>query len=165
MSQRLLNFLLPFSFLSWVLLLLSALSHSGASAWLGSWPEWSTQLAQGAFVLGIFLYYRYRSSPLVGQAFVPLLRRLLTGPGLLALACVALHLLEQLLSADAGLSRNSLLFTSIYTVNLGLFVIFLARTNYAWRALVLFRSGRRLQREWTIFEVLLGYAAVPAGRR
>ena len=155
-SQRILSLLLPLSLLSWVLLLLSALSNAGAAPWLGTWPEWTTQLTQGVFVLGMFLYYRYRPSPLRGQAFVPLLRRLLTGPGLLALACVGLHLLEQILSADAGLQRNSLLFTSIYTVNLGLFVVFLARTNYAWRALVLFRSSARLQREWNIFEILLG---------
>ncbi|MBO2010498.1 SpoIIE family protein phosphatase [Siccationidurans soli] len=148
---------MPFSLLSWVLLLLSALSHSGASPWLGVWPEWSTQLTQGAFVLGIFLYYRYRSSPLQGQAFVRLLRGLLTGPGMLALACVGLHLLERLAKDQPVFSSNSLFFTCIYTLNLGLFVIFLARTNYAWRALVLFRSGQRLQREWTVFEVLLGF--------
>ncbi|MDO7850127.1 PP2C family protein-serine/threonine phosphatase [Hymenobacter convexus] len=148
---------MPLTALSWLLLLLSALSHSGAGPWLGgSWPQWTTQLAQGAFVLGAFLYYRYQPSPLQGQAFIRLLRRLLTGPGLLALGCIGLHLLERLLSQDSGLNSNSILFTSIYTLNLGLFVIFLARTNYAWRALVLFRSSARLQREWTIFEVLLG---------
>jgi sigma-B regulation protein RsbU (phosphoserine phosphatase) len=154
--QRLLSFLLPLSFLSWALLLLSALSHSGAGPWLGTWPDWTTQLAQGAFVLCVFLYYRYQRSPLQGQAFVRLLRRLLTGPGLLALACIGLHLLERMMKNQPVFGSNSLLFTSIYTLNLALFVIFLARTNYAWRALVLFRSGPRLQREWTIFELLLG---------
>ncbi len=139
-----------------MLLLLSALSHSGAGPWLGSWPEWSTQLTQGLFVLGIFLYYRYKASPLQGQAFVELLRRLVLVPGLLAVACVCLHLLERLAKNEPVFSNNGLFFTSIYTLNLGLFVIFLARTNYAWRALVLFRSTPRLQREWTIFEVLLG---------
>ncbi|MBF9223981.1 PP2C family protein-serine/threonine phosphatase [Hymenobacter ruricola] len=156
MPQRLLSFLLPFSLLSWGVLLLSALSHSGAGPWLGTWPDWATQLAQGAFVLGVFLYYRYRPSPLQGQAFIRLLRRLLAGPGLLALGCIGLHLLERLMKNQPVFGSNSLLFTSIYTLNLGLFVIFLARTNYAWRALVLFRSSPRLQREWTIFEVLLG---------
>ncbi|WP_157780959.1 PP2C family protein-serine/threonine phosphatase [Hymenobacter sedentarius] len=156
MPKRLLSLLLPFSLLSWVLLLLSALSHSGAGPWLGNWPEWTTQLTQAAFVLGVFLYYRYQPSPLDGQAFVPLLRRLLLGPGLLALGCVALHLVERLAKDEPVFSNNSVFFTSIYTLNLGLFVIFLARTNYAWRALVLFRSTARLQREWTAFEVALG---------
>ncbi|MBD2722915.1 PP2C family protein-serine/threonine phosphatase [Hymenobacter armeniacus] len=156
MPQRLPSFLLPLSFLSWVLLLLSALSHSGAGPWLGTWPEWTTQLAQGVFVLGVFLYYRYQRSPLHGQAFIRLLRRLLTGPGLLALACMGLHLLERLMKDQPVFDSNGLFFTSIYTLNLGLFVVFLARTNYAWRALVLFRSSPRLQREWTVFEVLLG---------
>ncbi|HEX8506704.1 MAG TPA: GAF domain-containing SpoIIE family protein phosphatase [Hymenobacter sp.] len=156
MPQRLPSFLLPFSLLSWVLLLLSALSHSGAGSWLGSWPQWTTQVAQGAFVLGAFLYYRYQPSPLKGQAFVLLLRQLLTGPGLLALGCIGLHLAERAIENQPIFGRNSLVFTSIYTLNLGLFVVFLARTNYAWRALVLFRSGSRLQREWTIFEMLLG---------
>ncbi|GAA4044025.1 hypothetical protein GCM10022409_32640 [Hymenobacter glaciei] len=139
-----------------MLLLLGALSHSGAEQWLGQWPQWSTQLTQALFVLGIFLYYRYQPPPLEGQQFVKLLRRLLTGPGLLAVGCVGLHMLERVLKNDAGLSSNSLFFTTIYTLNLGLFVVFLARTNYAWRALVLFRSSSRLQKEWTLFEVLLG---------
>ena len=156
MPQRLLSFLLPLSILWWALLLLSALSHSGADPWLGTWPDWTTQLAQGAFVLSIFLYYRYQPSPLQGQGFVQLLRRLLSGPGLLALGCVGLHLLERAAKDEPIFSGNGLFFTSIYTLNLGLFVVFLARTNYAWRALVLFRSSARLQREWTLFEVLLG---------
>ncbi|MBD2767072.1 SpoIIE family protein phosphatase [Hymenobacter sp. BT664] len=156
MPQRFLSLLLPLSLLSWVALLLSALSHSGADPWLGRWPEWATQLTQGIFVLSIFLHYRYQPSPLQGQAFVRLLRRLVVGPGLLALGCVGLHLFERLAKDQPIFSGNGLFFTSIYTLNLGLFVIFLARTNYAWRALVLFRSSTRLQREWTLFEILLG---------
>lgn len=156
MPQPIRSFLLPLSLLSWILLLLSALSHSGAGSWLGSWPEWTTQLAQGAFVLSVFLYYRYQPSPLRGQAFLALLRNLLKGPGLLALTCVGLHLLEQLVKTRPVFSSNSLFFSSIYTISLGLFVVFLARINYAWRALVLFRSSPRLQREWTLFELLLG---------
>ncbi len=156
MPQRLRSFLLPLSLLSWTLLLLSALSHSGAGPWLGSWPEWPTQLAQGAFVFSLFLYYHGQPSPLKGQAFVKLLRGLLMGPGLLALACVGLHLLERLAKDQSLSNNNSLFFSSVYTLNQGLFVLFLARTNYAWRALVLFRSSPRLQREWTLFEVLLG---------
>ncbi|WP_156176324.1 PP2C family protein-serine/threonine phosphatase [Hymenobacter terrenus] len=156
MPQRFTLSLISLSLLSWALLLLSALSHSGAGPWLGTWPEWATQLAQGVFVLSIFLYYRYRPTPLEGQAFVRLLRQLLMGPGLLALACVGLHLLERLAKDQPVFGSNSLFFSSVYTLNLGLFVIFLARTNYAWRALVLFRSSARLQREWTVFEILLG---------
>ena len=156
MPQRLPYFLLPFSLLSWALLFLSALSHSGAGPWLGNWPQWTTQLAQAAFVLGVFMHYRYEPSPLEGQAFVRVLRQLFKGPGLLALACVALHLLERLVQNQPGPGSNGLFYTSIYTLNLGLFVVFLARTNYAWRALVLFRSTPRLQGQWTLFELLLG---------
>ena len=156
MAQRLLPLLVIFSLLSWALLLCSALSHAGAGPWLGEWPQWSTQLTQGGFVLGVFLHYRYQPSPLQGQQFVRLLQRLLTGPGLLALGCVSLHLLEVAAQDQPVFSSNSLFFTTIYTLNLGLFVVFLARTNYAWRALVLFRSSARLQKEWTLFEVLLG---------
>ena len=38
-------------------------------------------------------------------------------------------------------AAGSVLFTVIYTLNVGLFVLLLARTNYAWRALVLFRPA------------------------
>ena len=158
MPQRFLSFLLPLSLLSWVTLLLSALSRSGAGPWLGYWPEWTTQLTQGVFVLSLFLYYRYQPSPLRGQAFVRLLRRLVTGPGLLALWCVGVHLVERVAEGQPLFSSNALVFASVYTLNLGLFILFLARTTYAWRALVQFRSSARLQGEWTLFETLLGTA-------
>ena len=155
MRQRLLAFLLPSALLSWLLLLLSALSQTGSLPWLGTWPRWTIQVTQAAFVLSVFLYYRYRGSALQGQNFVGLLRRLLTGPGLLALLCVGLHLLEHVLN-QSRTPHGSLIFNVIYTVNLALFVVFLARTNYAWQSLVLFRATPLIERAWVLFEVLLG---------
>ncbi|MDQ2769668.1 MAG: SpoIIE family protein phosphatase [Bacteroidota bacterium] len=155
MPQRLRQFLLGLTLLSWGLLLLSALSHAGAGAWLGEWPQWATQLTLGLFVLGVFLYYRYQPSPLQGQFFVRLLQHLFTGPGLLALVCVGLHLLGVAAQSQPAFSRNSLFLASAYTLNVGLFVIFLARAHYAWQALVLFRSSASLQKQWAVFEWLL----------
>jgi sigma-B regulation protein RsbU (phosphoserine phosphatase) len=154
--QRLLTTLLPLTLLSWGLLLLSTLSHVGAGTWLGTWPAWSTPLAQAALVLGVFLYYRYRPTSLQGQNFLGLLRGLCLGPALLAGAGVGLHLLARLLLPAS--SGGTILFTLIYTLNLGLFLIFLARTTYAWRALVLFRATPALHRQWAVFEILLAGA-------
>jgi sigma-B regulation protein RsbU (phosphoserine phosphatase) len=152
-SQRFLTFLLPFSILCWLLLLLSTLSHSGAAPWLGTWPDWSAQLALAGFVLAIFLYYRHQPSPLRGQEFVRLLRRLFTGSGALVMGITGLQLLQWLLQESPIASR--LISSTIYTLSLGVFIVFLVQINYSWRSLVLFRSTPRLQREWTIFEVLL----------
>ena len=153
--QRLRSLLLPLSLLCWLLLLLSSLSLAGAAAWLGNWPSWSTLLAQAAFAAFTFLYCRYQPERLRGHDFVGLLRRLVLGPGLLALVCVGLHLLAQ---QAAGYSPRSqtLIYTCSYTINLGLFVFFLAQTQYAWRSLASFKASPGLRREWDWFEILLG---------
>jgi len=143
---------------SWLVLLLSTLSstQSSTAAWLGGpWPMWVTLAAQAAFAAGVFIYQRERLEPLRGHDFVGLLRRLVLGPGMLATACVGLHLLERLLNQRMP-STDRTLFALIYTINLGLFVVFLANTNYSWRSLVLFRATPRIQREWVWFEILLG---------
>ena len=148
----------PLTILSWIVLLLSTFSNTQGSAagWLGgAWPEWVTLVAQAAFAAGMFLHERARPDPLRGNDFVGLLRRLVLGPGLLATICVGLHLLERGIQYQLPTTDRTF-FALIYTLNLGLFVVFLAKTNYSWRSLVLFRSNARIQREWVWFELLLG---------
>ena len=142
-------------------MLLSALSHAGAGggALGGAWPAWSTIAAQAVFALSVFGYVRQLPEPLREQNFLSLLRQLVLGPGLLALAGLALHLLARLLADPGGPGPDgpaASLHTAIYTLNLGLFVFYVARVNYAWRSLVLFKAARGLRRAWPWFEVLLG---------
>ncbi|MCB2407176.1 GAF domain-containing SpoIIE family protein phosphatase [Hymenobacter lucidus] len=155
--QKLTAIVLPFTVLSWLILLTSTLLQASpeAAARVGSPPEWVTLLAQAAFVAGVFVYLRSRPDPLRGTDFVGLLRRLVFGPGLLATVCIGLHLLERLIQYEHP-TADRVLFACIYTINLALFVIFLAYTNYSWRSLVLFRSAARLRRDWLWFELLLG---------
>ncbi|SHK34922.1 PP2C family protein-serine/threonine phosphatase [Hymenobacter psychrotolerans] len=156
--HRLKAILFPLSLLSWVLLLLSTLSNTqgNAAGWLGGpWPTWVTLLAQALFAASVFVYQRGRTEPLIGNDFVGMMRRLVLGPGMLATACVGLHLIERVLQYELP-TNDRTLFAVIYTINLGLFVVFLANTNYSWRSLVLFRASSRIQREWVWFEVLLG---------
>ncbi|MGY2131430.1 PP2C family protein-serine/threonine phosphatase [Hymenobacter sp. HD11105] len=156
-SQRLTATLLPLTLLSWVVLLVSTLVRASpqAAASPGPLPEWVTLVAQAAFAAGVFVYYRLQPDPLRGTDFVGLFRRLVLGPGLLASICVGLHLLERLVQYELP-SRDRSFFAVVYTVNLGLFILFLASTTYTWRSLVLFRSSAQLRREWEIFEILLG---------
>lgn len=157
--QPLTSFLIPFTGASWLLLLLSTLSNTNgrAAEWLGGpWPAWVTLVAQAAFVAGVFLYRRNRPEQLRGHDFVGLLRRLVYGPGLLAAACMGLYLLERLVQYELPTPDNTL-FACIYTLNLALFVVFLAHTNYSWRCLVLFRASPHIRRAWRWFEVLLGF--------
>jgi sigma-B regulation protein RsbU (phosphoserine phosphatase) len=148
--------LLPFVIaLSWLLLLLSSLSHVGTGVPGGEWPHWTILATQALFVLSVFIYTRTAPDPLQGQNFLVLLRSLVVGPGLLALAGVGLYLIEQQVEKSFSAQAGSL-FTIIYTINVGLFVFYVARLNYAWRSLVLFKSSGGLHRSWLGFELLLG---------
>ncbi|QDA60822.1 PP2C family protein-serine/threonine phosphatase [Hymenobacter jejuensis] len=151
------NAMLPFTVVSWMVLLISTLLHtsSAVASRFGQSPEWVTLVAQAAFAAGVFIYQRSQPETLRGTDFVGLLRRLVLGPGLLASVCVGLHLLERLIQYKLP-TDSKVFFSIIYTVNLGLFVVLLAYTTYSWRCLVLFRSTQRLRREWELFELLLG---------
>ncbi|OUJ75280.1 PP2C family protein-serine/threonine phosphatase [Hymenobacter crusticola] len=155
--QKLETAFLPLMLLSWMVLLVSTLLHASpaAASRFGIPPNWITLTAQAVFVAAVFGYQRAQPNLLRGTDFVGLLRRLVLGPGLLATVCVGLHLLERVVQFKHAATDRTF-FAIVYTVNLGLFVIFLAFTNYAWRSLVLFRASERLQREWLWFEVLLG---------
>ncbi|WP_185816866.1 PP2C family protein-serine/threonine phosphatase [Hymenobacter metallilatus] len=121
----------------------------------GQQPNWPILVLQALFTAAVFIHERNTPDRLRGLDFVGLLRRLVLGPGLLATVCAGLHLLQQLIATTLPETR-SVLFSVVYTVNVGLFVVLLARTNYAWRSLVLFRSSATLRRQWVWFEVLLG---------
>ncbi|WP_188547317.1 PP2C family protein-serine/threonine phosphatase [Hymenobacter qilianensis] len=156
-SQRLTATLLPLTLLSWVVLLVSTLLRASPpeTASLSALPDWVTLVAQAVFAAGVFIYYRFQPDPLRGTDFVGLFRRLVLGPGILASICVALHLLERFVQYQLP-SSDRTFFAVIYTINSGLFILFLASTTYTWRSLVLFRSSGRLRREWELFEILLG---------
>ncbi len=157
--QRLKAITLPLTIISWVLLLLSSLSRTNGQAaeWLGgSWPEWVTLVSQAAFAAFAFIYQRGRPDPLHGNDFAGLLRRLVLGPGLLATVCIGLHLTERFVQAELP-TNDETFYAVIYTINLALFVVFLAYTNYSWRSLVLFRASPKLRQQWVWFEVLLGF--------
>ncbi|WP_140465492.1 PP2C family protein-serine/threonine phosphatase [Hymenobacter nivis] len=154
MRQRLSLYSLVLAGISWGLLLLGALARVQALPMLAGWPRWGVIAAQACFVFFIFLNQRAQPDPLQGYHFLGLLRRLVHGPGLLAALALGLGLIERSVSAGAPVGGSALL-AVVYTVNLGLFVAFLARTNYAWRSLILFKSTPRLQREWLWFEILL----------
>ncbi|UYZ62999.1 PP2C family protein-serine/threonine phosphatase [Hymenobacter weizhouensis] len=155
-ARKLNSLLLPFTFLSWAGLLACTLlyAHPAWAAQLGTPPEWLLLLAQAVFTAAVFMHERTRPERLRGLNFIGMLRQLVTGPALLATACVGLHLLEQFIQPELP-AAGSVWFTVLYTINVGLFVLLVARTNYVWRSLVLFRSSGRLRQQWVWFEVLL----------
>lgn len=143
--------------LSWLALLVAALlyAHPGLGGWQLPQTGGVVLGLQALFVALVFLRERIAPERLRGVDFIGLLRQLLLGPALLAVAGVGAHKLMQFLAGAETIS-GSVLNTAFYTLNLGLFVLLLARTNYAWRALVLFRGTDRLRRQWVAFEVMLG---------
>ncbi|RSK35300.1 serine/threonine protein phosphatase [Hymenobacter metallilatus] len=150
-------FLFPVCLLTWLGLLACTLlyAHPYLLPRSGQQPNWPILVLQALFTAAVFIHERNTPDRLRGLDFVGLLRRLVLGPGLLATVCAGLHLLQQLIATTLPETR-SVLFSVVYTVNVGLFVVLLARTNYAWRSLVLFRSSATLRRQWVWFEVLLG---------
>ncbi|WP_426493111.1 PP2C family protein-serine/threonine phosphatase [Hymenobacter sp. 102] len=155
--RKLKSFLFPLSVLAWLGLLACTLqyAHPQLLPAVGQPGEWLLLMLQAVFTAVVFMQERSVPERLRGLDFVGLLRNLVLGPGLLATVCVGLHLLQRVLSTSLP-TASSVLFTVVYTVNVGLFVVLLARTNYVWRSLVLFRSSSKLRHQWEVFEVLLG---------
>ncbi|MFD2787862.1 SpoIIE family protein phosphatase [Hymenobacter rubripertinctus] len=149
-------FLLPFSVLSWLALLTGTLLYVHPALTEGRFMPsgWMVLALLALFTVALFLRERYRPERLRGIDFNRLMGRLVRGPGLLAAAGVGLHLV--LYYVQPPPATGSLLLTGIYLSNVGLFMVLLARTTYAWRSLVLFHNTDRLRQHWTWFEVLLG---------
>ena len=109
--------------------------------------------------MGAFLYFRHQPRPLQGQAFGLLLRRLALESGALALACVGLQLLVRLV-ASSWPGATPVAFAVVHTLDVGAFLLLLARLTYAWQALIYFKSSPTLRWQWELLEVLLGVLAV-----
>jgi sigma-B regulation protein RsbU (phosphoserine phosphatase) len=143
----------------WLILLLATLSQSTSVAGLPhAWPRWLLLLAQGGFAASIFMYARVQPEALRGHNFVPLLRQLFWRGLLLTSGLLALMAIEALAAARTLPLPGNATLAVCYTVALALFILLLAQTLYSWRSLVAFRGGRRLRREWLVFELLLGAA-------
>ena len=142
---------------SWGLLLLGTLSQGQEAAWLPApWPRWALLLVQAVFAAGVFMAVRGQASALRGHNFLGALRRLFQRALGFTLGLVVVWLNEWVLASRTALLPGNALSAVSYTVALGLFLLLLAQTLYTWRALVNFRGGPRLRREWDVFELLLG---------
>ena len=137
--------------LSWLVLLLGTLGQGsvGVGPAVG-WPHWVVLVAQGSFAAGVFLYARAQPEVLRGHNFLLVLRRLFWRALVLTMGLVVVY---GVMLVEAG---SHMAAAAGYTVALALFIVLLSLTLYSWRSLVLFRGGRRLRREWVLFELLLG---------
>ena len=143
----------------WLLLLLSTLSWGQPLPGLPTaWPRWLLLLAQGGFAALVFMYARSQPEQLAGQNFIGLLRRIFRRGLVLTLGLGALLGIEYLTHRHTLPLPGNTTTAVVYTLALALFIVFLAQTLYTWRSLVNFRSGAKLRREWTVFEILLGLA-------
>jgi sigma-B regulation protein RsbU (phosphoserine phosphatase) len=143
----------------WLLLLLGTLSQGRTVLGLpADWPRWLLLLAQGGFAASVFLYARFQPNPLVGHGFLPVLRRLFWRGLVLTALLAGVQTFVKLTDARTLPLPGNSTAAAGYTISLALFIILLAQTLYVWRSLVGFRGSRRLQREWTAFELLLGAA-------
>ncbi|MVN76762.1 SpoIIE family protein phosphatase [Hymenobacter sp. HMF4947] len=143
----------------WVVLLLGTLSQSHALANQADvWPRWVLLLAQAGFAAFVFMYARLQPEGLRGHNFVPLLRQVFWRSLLATGGLVAAMLVERLTAAHTLPLPGNVTSAVSYTVVLALFILLLSQTLYTWRSLVGFRGGRKLRREWVVFELTLGIA-------
>ncbi|NML67360.1 SpoIIE family protein phosphatase [Hymenobacter sp. RP-2-7] len=145
------TWLLVLAALFWVALLLGTLGQGNAGIGPGvNWAHWLALAAQGGFAACVFIFARIQTGPLRGHNFLGTLRQLFWR----ALALTAGLLVVE---GIAWLEPNTHTNRAVdYTIALALFIGLLSQTLYTWRALVSFRGGARLRREWLVFELLLG---------
>lgn len=101
-----------------------------------------------------FGYHRVRIPPLTGTDFVEPLRRLLFGPGLLPLGCVALLGIEYFGTRHLSPGARATSADALLVVGLAFYTWTLAAAAYTWRAMLLFRAPESLRRDWRAFEVV-----------
>ena len=143
--------LLVLAALFWAALLLGTLGQGSAGIGPGvGWPPWLALAAQGGFAACVFSFAHTQTGPLRGHNFLGTLRQLFWR----ALALTAGLLV---IAGIAWLEPNTHTNQAVdYTIALALFIGLLSQTLYTWRALVNFRGGALLRREWLAFELLLG---------
>jgi len=104
------------------------------------------------FFLFIFLYYRLSVGSLEGVNIIELLLDLFV-TGLLTIIIASSSLIFFLwLIKGSALAENPLLLNLFYHINIVLITIFVVKTFFVWKRLVLYQKTKALAITWQIFE-------------
>ncbi|WP_299825554.1 GAF domain-containing SpoIIE family protein phosphatase [uncultured Pontibacter sp.] len=151
------SLLLTTAIVSWALLLLNILISAEAINQPGavkiSIPYINNFLIV-IFIVSVFLYQRISSENLKGIDFITYLWTLFSKAGVAAYASLALFLGYRLTINYTNIDSPSLLHF-VYQINFGLLVVFLAKSFYIWRQLLLYHKNKFLQIAWDWFELLI----------
>lgn len=109
------------------------------------------------YVLGLFIYYKFKIEKEEGLNFTDLLWRVFATGLVVTVVSLGLRLVLFLLG-DTTLASNILFTDVVYHINLALFLGFLMAAFTSWKRLILYQKSKWLIRIWNVFEFTLLFA-------
>ncbi len=107
-----------------------------------------------AYVIALFMFYRYRIESAQGGNFVELLWKIFVTGLLTTVVSLVLKSMDFLMG-NTSLIKNPIMVDFLFHMHLGLLVAFLVSTYVVWKRLILYQKSKLLLGIWTIFEYLL----------
>lgn len=151
------RYFLFIAIISWGLLLGNTL-YIHTSGTLESLPSTTLVLLNNIFkaffVFSMFMLQRISVNDYKGIDFIGYLWKLFLRAGITAYLCAVSYLGYKVYAAYLP-DQNYYLLETLYTLNFGFFIYFVAKAFYIWRRLILFQKTKALEFEWKWFEILL----------
>ncbi len=107
-----------------------------------------------AYVIALFVFYRYRIESAQSGNFVELLWKIFVTGLLTTVISLVLKSMDFLMG-NTSLIKNPIMVDFLFHMHLGLLVAFLLSTYVVWKRLVLYQKSKLLLGIWTLFEYLL----------
>ncbi|KAA5549452.1 PP2C family protein-serine/threonine phosphatase [Adhaeribacter rhizoryzae] len=151
---KLKKYLIFIAVLSWGLLVGSSLLYPvkiGQSTAATSLTETFSYAIKAVFVLAVFMLQRIRVNSYKGLDLLGYLWKLFFRGGITAYVCAVLHFGYQW-AHHYFTGYEFYLSTTLYALNFGFFVFFIAKAFYIWHELLLYQKTKALVFEWRLFE-------------
>jgi len=144
------------SIILWIALLITDLTilFSDINNLNSGIPEFASPLLLDAFVLSVFIYYRFRIGKAENINFLDLLWKVFVTGLLATVASLVLQLIV-LSVGSTQLTGNLFVTTVRYNVNVALITGFLASTYIVWKRLILYQKSKVLIKFWRVYEYTL----------
>ena len=139
---------------SWVALLYFSLNSLLPQTPKLSAHKHIAELSMVFFLYSTLLYYRVHMYGMTNAKLTDYVRVVLYSGMVVVFFTIFLEI-ARFLVENSEMDNKALLKVAIFRVSTGLVLVFLIRTFYVWRSLVLYKSTRPSRRLWRIFEVFI----------